>query len=257
MGNPILKHPGGSTMWKLHWLIFVSVVAGHAATAETTVYCNWKGWPGQLHPISKAKGYAFEQGILVRGETPLTNERYRGALFFSPPSGAISTIATFVNGGGRAAVFVFQHNGRRSDSCEELLGFGTARENDAVLPRKHSASASGGSMCRLWGGLTIAAKPTDYCAINLYLTLGNPSSWSTTSLTSNSTHKTRTMSAYRKFGNGELLVLSGFYSTSADGSGGSDLNIYAPPANSVIDLLGNKEATLRLFSWLAGRRGYN
>jgi hypothetical protein len=118
-----------------------------------------------------------------------------------------------------------------------------------VVPPRPQFSLPGGDICPLWKGLTVGANYRNP-GINVYLTPAGEG-WITSRTVSKVSGKPRVLSAHRKLGNGEVVVIVALEWSwdwgRTDGAWFDDDNF------SIFD---NDKASVALFSWLAGLSEY-
>jgi hypothetical protein len=157
----------------------------------------------------------------------------------------------FAASGGRLLIIYTPHTVRNNAALQETFGI-SAAEEDVVGKHIQNAYLSGGDWCPLWEGLRLVARRyfgSEFALIPAYLVPGDESQWTVTKVRSAASDKPRIVSAHRRLGSGEVLLLSSFgsyYGTRAWERGGG---LFADDAYELED---NARAGRLLFRWLAG-----
>ena len=205
---------------------------------------------------SKAQALVFERtGVnIVRVEAEkILSSRLSGFitnLRNEHDAASLPYLLKFVEQGGRACVIVGRDsaddvlNGR----LRELLAISVSRED--VRPYTPGLAIAGKTASALWEDLQMGSGSAR-AGILSYLTPAGDE-WNRFHIKSAKSGEERCLSAHRTHGKGEILFLVAF---SSPGSWGMESR-HTLTSEENLELFDNAEATVRLFSWLAGKTSY-
>jgi len=202
---------------------------------------------------SKLKGILFGKDVKLV-DIPAHELEYpklRGAWL----NKAVSPVwaKTFANDGGRLVMFCTGGDAKDlNDSFQELFGLTVVYEY--VCKSRTNRSLAGDNFCPLWKGLRVTNEYPDSPSVISCYFMVKEKSWTCTSITSESTGKTRVVSAHKKLGKGEVLFIAKL--TRKDYLQAPEVSIDRMYSNSALELLDNEEAVLAMVDWLVGRRRF-
>jgi len=158
-------------------------------------------------------------------------------------------IEKFVQTGGRACIIVTPEaaEANMNQVFRELFAVSVGLEY--VVPPSPQFSLPGENLCTLWKGLRVGSN-YGTPALKVYLTPAGEG-WQVTRIASKASGKERILSAHRKLGQGEILIIAALEVSWDWGRWGEGW--FTDNSFSVFD---NDKASVALYSWLAGLTDY-
>ena len=229
----------------------ILLLMGMNKTTEEILYLLFDANCGKLQNAALKAGAKLEtSNNFVKG--------YDGVLAFvggrwgtiSPDTSigavAMAEIYSFVDQGGRAVILLSPSSRILNETLSDL--YSVVVDDELIEASSDTLLLEGETLCPLWTGLRLRASDDDHeVRIGSYLS-GDLSAWKTTSMQSRATGKSRTVSAKRSIGQGQLWLIQ-----STSSSSWSDLcGSYFYDPNMINE--DNEEAAIRLLKWIAKKK---
>lgn len=218
--------------------------------------------PG-IEDLSKVQAYAWAAGLSIELVTKasdvkelLGSNEYAGIYYASAsniPDWLVFDLSKFVRSGGRAFIAISHkqiQNGLKE--LQDSFGISVAKE---LFVSTDALYKPGGKFTPLWANLTVGIPPRAHRGIVWPAFLvADEGSFTVSKVSSQKANLQRAMSAYKKHGAGEVIFLVSTHE-----------NVCTPDCSRItrtiiddvfIDYYDNKQGSLNILKWLAGKREY-